>query len=128
MPLRPKPTTAGDVPSGMSATASTAFAQALSRARIEADLCGEAAGDRDADDRQSVRGHGAQSRPQRKRVTFHTRIAAAKTPGQRVSAAAQFVASALAEVSPTRADQVATHTVDQLINLAEQLLKEASAA
>lgn len=69
----------------------------------------------------------SQARPQRKRATFGIRIAAAKTPGQKVSAAAQFLASALAELPAQRAEQVAAHTVDQLKNLAEQLLKEASA-
>lgn len=69
----------------------------------------------------------SQSRAQRKRLTFKTRIAEATTPGQKVSAAAQFVASALAEVPAPRADQVATHTVAQLTALAEQLLKEAEA-
>lgn len=70
----------------------------------------------------------SQVRPDRKRATFGVRIAAAKTPGQKVSAAAQFVASALAEVPAARAEQIAAHTVDQLKNLAEQLLKEASQA
>lgn len=69
----------------------------------------------------------AQTRPQRKRMTFTARIATATTPGQKVSAAAQFVASALAELPAHRADQVATHTVAQLSALAEQLLKEAEA-
>ncbi|GAA2709120.1 hypothetical protein ACFY2R_18185 [Micromonospora olivasterospora] len=69
----------------------------------------------------------SESRPQRKRAAFGMRIAAAKTPGQKVSAAASFLASALAELPAARADQVAGHTVEQLKNLAEQLLKEASA-
>ena len=68
----------------------------------------------------------SQTRGDRKRATFGVRIAAAKSPGQKVSAAAQFVASALADVPPARAEQVARHTVEQLKNLAEQLLKEAS--
>jgi hypothetical protein len=66
----------------------------------------------------------AQARPERKRATFTTRIGAAKTPAQKVSAAADFVGSALAEVSAIRADQVATAVVEQLRNLAEQLLEE----
>lgn len=69
----------------------------------------------------------SEARPARKRATFGMRIAAAKTPSQKVSAAASFLASALAELPAARADQVATHTVEQLKNLAEQLLKEASA-
>jgi hypothetical protein len=66
-------------------------------------------------------------RLERKRAVFAERIAAAATPGQQMSAAASYLASALAEVPAHRADQVAAATVQHLQSLAEQILKEARA-
>lgn len=66
----------------------------------------------------------AEKRVRNRRSAAAARIAAARTPGERLGAAADEVRSALTLVPPARADQVAGSVVEHLVSTASHLYAE----